>query len=53
VLTRTAYEGEWIPDGFAKNGTMESTLIGGDKIIHNSSIDNLLKQFGENAERLQ
>jgi hypothetical protein len=48
-----AYEGEWVPGGFTKNGTAEATLTGGDKIKHNGDIDNIINIFGDNAERLQ
>ena len=48
-----AYQGEWVPGGFTKNGTAEATLTGGDKIKHDGNIDNLNNTFGNNSERLQ
>lgn len=47
-----AYEGEWVPGGYTKNGTDEISLIGGDKIKHNSNVDDVSKLLGDNVERL-
>ena len=48
-----AYKNEWVPGGFTKNGTSEAILSGGDKIIHNNNVNNLLKLFPDTSELLQ
>lgn len=48
-----SYEGEWVPGGYTKNGIAEASLIGGDKIKHNSNVDDISNLLGDNVERLQ
>jgi hypothetical protein len=45
-----AYDGEWVPGGYTKNGLSEASLIGGDVIEHKGNIDNIIIMFGDNAE---
>ncbi|WP_281648771.1 hypothetical protein [Parendozoicomonas sp. Alg238-R29] len=48
-----AYEHEWVPGGFTKSGTREATLTGGDKIVHNGNVDNIINMFSNSSELLQ
>ncbi|MCG6202781.1 RHS repeat domain-containing protein, partial [Psychromonas antarctica] len=48
-----AYEGEWVPGGYTKNGTAEATLTGGDNIVHDNNVDNIVELLDGNAELLQ
>jgi len=48
-----AYQGEWIPGGFTKNGTIEATLTGGNVIKHDGDVDNIISMFNKKSELLQ
>jgi methionyl-tRNA synthetase len=48
-----AYDGEWVPGGYTKDGLSEASLVGGDAIEHRGNIDNIVEIFGDNAEVLK